>query len=84
MKCKPWKIFGSIRKLRSQMGDYSLVILDELSLALHLNLIPESEVLGLIQQRPQHIDMILTGPNMPSSLMDVADQITEMRRSVCP
>ncbi|WP_299486917.1 P-loop NTPase family protein [Acaryochloris sp. IP29b_bin.137] len=65
-------------------GDYSLVILDELSLALHLDLIPEAEVLSLIQQRPRHIDMILTGPNMPSSLMDVADQITELRRTVCP
>ena len=65
-------------------GDYSLVILDELSLALHLNLIPESEVLQLIEQRPRHIDMILTGPNMPPSLMDVADQITELRRNICP
>ena len=65
-------------------GDYSLVILDELSLALHLNLIPEADVLQLIEQRPRHIDMILTGPNMPSSLMDVADQITELRRNICP
>ncbi len=65
-------------------GEYALVILDELSLALHLNLIPESEVLQLIEQRPRHIDMILTGPNMPPSLMDVADQITELRRNICP
>lgn len=65
-------------------GTYSLVILDELSLALQLDLIPESEVLSVIEQRPRHIDMILTGPNMPLSLMDVADQITELRRTVCP
>ena len=65
-------------------GAYSLVILDELSLALHLGLIPESDVLTLIEQRPRHIDMILTGPNMPPSLMDVADQITELRRHIYP
>jgi cob(I)alamin adenosyltransferase len=67
------------------IGDrFSLVVLDELSLAIHLGLIPEAEVLDLIAQRPRHIDMILTGPEMPQSLIDRADQITELRRSFCP
>jgi cob(I)alamin adenosyltransferase len=67
------------------IGDrFSLVVLDELSLAIHLGLIPESEVLDLIAQRPRHVDMILTGPEMPQSLIDRADQITELRRSFCP
>ncbi|NJN38883.1 MAG: P-loop NTPase family protein [Acaryochloridaceae cyanobacterium CSU_3_4] len=65
-------------------GTYSLVVLDELSLALNLDLISEIEVLRLIQERPRHIDMILTGPNMPRSLLDVADQITELRRHIYP
>ncbi len=67
------------------IGDrFSLVVLDELSLAIHLGLIAEAEVLDLIAQRPRHVDMILTGPEMPQSLMDRADQITELRRSFCP
>ncbi len=65
-------------------GRYALVILDELSLAIHFGLIPEAEVLELIQQRPHHIDMILTGPEMPQSLIEQADQVTELRRSFCP
>ena len=65
-------------------GRYGMVVLDELSLAIHLGLIPEAEVLVLIQQRPRHVDMILTGPEMPQSLLDTADQITELRRSLCP
>jgi cob(I)alamin adenosyltransferase len=65
-------------------GTYSLVVLDELSVALNLDLILETEVLRLIQERPRHIDMILTGPKMPQSLLDVADQITELRRHICP
>jgi cob(I)alamin adenosyltransferase len=63
---------------------YSLVVLDELSLAINFGLIPESEVLDLIAQRPPHIDIILTGTDMPRSLLDVADQITEIRRSHQP
>ncbi|HEY9827124.1 MAG TPA: P-loop NTPase family protein [Stenomitos sp.] len=62
---------------------YSLVILDELSLAIHLGLIPEAEVLDLIERRPRRMDLILTGPEMPSSFIDLADQVTELRRSFC-
>lgn len=63
---------------------YSLVVLDELSLAVNFGLIPESEVLTLLAKRPTHIDIILTGPEMPRSLLDVADQITEIRRTHQP
>lgn len=65
-------------------GQYSLVVLDELSLAINFNLIPESEVLAFLAKRPSHVDIILTGPDMPKSLLDVADQITEIRRSHSP
>jgi cob(I)alamin adenosyltransferase len=59
---------------------YSLVVLDELSLAINLGLIPEAEVLTFLAKRPPHIDLILTGASMPKSILDLADQITEIRR----
>jgi ATP:corrinoid adenosyltransferase len=62
-------------------GRYALVILDELSLAVNLGLIPEAEVVELIDSKPHHLDMIFTGPSMPQRILDVADQITEIRRS---
>lgn len=65
-------------------GKYSLVVLDELSLAIHFGLISEIEVLGFLAKRPAHIDIILTGPEMPKSILDIADQITEIRRSHQP
>lgn len=65
-------------------GRYSLVVLDELSLGINFNLIPEAEVLELLEKRPPHVDVILTGPNMPQALLDAADQITEVRRSNGP
>lgn len=65
-------------------GNYSLVVLDELSLAINFGLIPEEEVLTFLQERPSHIDVILTGPEMPQSILDIADQITELRRSLQP
>ena len=65
-------------------GRYHLVILDELSLAINFGLIAEVEVLNLLEKRPRHIDIILTGPQMPQALLDVADQVTEIRKSHRP
>ena len=65
-------------------GKYSLVVLDELSLAINFGLIPQNEVLAFLERRPRHVDVILTGPEMPQALLDVADQITELRRSHQP
>ncbi|MGC1394322.1 MAG: P-loop NTPase family protein [Coleofasciculaceae cyanobacterium] len=65
-------------------GKYSLVVLDELSLAINFGFISQAEVLAFIKQRPNHVDLILTGPKMPQALLDIADQITEIRRSHQP
>jgi cob(I)alamin adenosyltransferase len=65
-------------------GRYDLVVLDELSLAMQFGLIPEAEVLNFIKTRPRQVDIIMTGPQMPESILAVADQITEMRRSHQP
>lgn len=65
-------------------GKYSLVVLDELSLAINFGLIPQDEVLAFLEQRPTHVDIILTGPKMPQAILDIADQITEIRRSHQP
>ncbi len=62
-------------------GRYSLVVLDELSLAINFGLIPQEEVLAFLEKRPDHVDIILTGPEMPQAILDVADQITQVRRS---
>ncbi|MFQ4142986.1 P-loop NTPase family protein [Chlorogloeopsis sp. ULAP02] len=65
-------------------GKYSLVVLDELSLAINFGLIPETEVLSFLAKRPAHVDIIFTGSEMPKSILDLADQITEIRRSHQP
>jgi cob(I)alamin adenosyltransferase len=65
-------------------GRYSMVVLDELSLAINFGLIPETEVLAFLENRPPQVDVILTGPEVPESIRNVADQITELRRSDRP
>ena len=67
-----------------QQGRYSLVVLDELSLAISYGLIAVEAVIELLRQRPPQVDVVLTGPKMPEVILDLADQVTEFRRNFIP
>jgi len=60
-------------------GDFDVVILDEINVAMHLKLIRVDEVLGLIRSKPKHVELVLTGRNVPSEVVEMADLVTEMR-----
>jgi cob(I)alamin adenosyltransferase len=60
-------------------GEYNLVLLDELNMAIPLQVIAEAEIIKTIETRPDHVDIILTGANMPESLLEIADQVTQRR-----
>jgi cob(I)alamin adenosyltransferase len=61
-------------------GDLDLLVLDELGLAIALGYLAADEVTATLERRPPHLDVILTGPAMPASLMGMADQVTQLRR----
>lgn len=63
-------------------GEYRLVVLDEVSVAIQLGVLSEAEVLNFLENRPRTLDVILTGPEMPESLLAIADQITQLRRLI--
>jgi len=52
-----------------QEGSYRLLVLDELSLAIQMELLQEAEVLDFLQSRPRTLDVILTGSAMPESVL---------------
>lgn len=59
-------------------GEYDLVILDEINVALHLGLIEVETVLELIARKPRHTELVLTGRYAHPEIMEKADLITEM------
>ena len=67
---------------REQMlsGQLDQLVLDELGLAVELGYLQEEEVVTALEQRPSHLDVILTGPAMPGALLAMADQGTQLRR----
>ena len=60
-------------------GAYDLVILDELTIALHYDLITVEEVIEAISSRQESVEVIVTGRYAPQELIDFADLVTEMR-----
>ena len=63
-------------------GAYDLIILDEIVYAIdyaEVRLIGLDDVLGLIDAKPPHVHLVLTGRNAPQALIDRADLVTEMR-----
>lgn len=61
-------------------GDYDLVVLDELNIALRYDYLPVDEVVSALDGRHPRTTVIVTGRDAPTALMDVADLVTEMTK----
>jgi len=60
-------------------GEYDIVILDEINVALNLKLISLERVLELIKNKPRHVEIVLTGRYAPNEIIEIADLVTEMK-----
>jgi cob(I)alamin adenosyltransferase len=63
-----------------QSGDYDLVVLDEVNVALGFGLIQLDEVVELVKNKPPQVELILTGRYAESELIEMADLVTEMMK----
>jgi cob(I)alamin adenosyltransferase len=59
-------------------GSYDLVVLDEINLAVAWNLVELDDVVKLIEEKPEGVELILTGRRADSKLVKAADLVTEM------
>ncbi|MDD2189957.1 MAG: cob(I)yrinic acid a,c-diamide adenosyltransferase [Eubacteriales bacterium] len=60
-------------------GEYDLVVMDEINTALFFNLISVSEVLTVLDLKPEKTEVILTGRYAPQEILDRAELVTEMK-----
>jgi len=58
--------------------DYDIVVLDEVNVAINYGLIDIKAVLDLVEERPEDVELILTGRYAPQEIMERADLVTEM------
>ncbi len=62
-------------------GDLDQLVLDEIGLAIDYGYLNEKELVSALEQRPSSMDVILTGPSIPTKIIDMADQVTKSRCS---
>lgn len=67
--CKEWLI----------NGEWDVVILDEIAIALQLGLLDVNDVIDLVQQKHVATEVVITGRCAPQDLIDIADLVTDMR-----
>jgi len=60
-------------------GEYDIVILDEVNVALDLKLIKTEKVVELMKSKPRHVELVLTGRYAPKEIIEIADLVTEMK-----
>ena len=56
-----------------------ILILDEINTAMDFKLIQVEDVLGMLDKKPDDMEIILTGRGAPKEIIERADLVTEMR-----
>lgn len=59
-------------------GNFDLIILDEVCVAIYFGLLKTDAVLDFMKARPDDVEIILTGRYCPQELTDYADLVTDM------
>jgi cob(I)alamin adenosyltransferase len=62
-----------------QSGMYDMVIMDEVNIALYFKLFDVDEIVELMKNKPDQVELILTGRYAPDEIIDLADIVTEMK-----
>jgi cob(I)alamin adenosyltransferase len=57
---------------------HDMIILDEINVAVDYNLIPVEMVLKLLKEKPEKVELILTGRYAHPEIIKIADLVTEM------
>jgi len=60
-------------------GLYDMVILDEACIAVYYELFSESELLHVLETKPESMEIIITGRYATPELIEMADLVTEMK-----
>jgi len=58
---------------------YDIVIMDEVCVAIYFSLLETRDLLSLMKEKPEALELILTGRYCPPELIEKADLVTEMQ-----
>jgi cob(I)alamin adenosyltransferase len=70
-----------IEKIKSivSSGNYKMVILDEANVAVKLGLFSVEDLLDIIANKPEEVELVITGRNADQRIIEKSDLVTEMK-----
>lgn len=71
-----------IQKVKQIMtaGEHDVVVLEEASVAASKGLFSVEDLLALIEMKPRHVELIITGRHADPRIIERADLVTEMKK----
>ena len=73
-------LVGIDQAVKAVSGEYDLVILDEYNMACWYDLATEEDTKKILAARNPKVELVFTGRNAPSYILEAADLITEMKK----
>ncbi|MBC8439417.1 MAG: cob(I)yrinic acid a,c-diamide adenosyltransferase [Deltaproteobacteria bacterium] len=62
-----------------EAGEHDLVILDEGNIAVKYNIFSEQDLLDLLEKKPDHMEIVVTGRGATLTIIEKADLVVEMK-----
>lgn len=67
----------AVQKVNS--GDYDVVILDEINNLISYGLLKAGDLVKLVKNKPEKVNLVITGRGAPQELIDIADIVSEIK-----
>jgi len=70
-----------LKETREMMlsGEYQMIILDEANIATFYNLFSVDDLLDFIREKPENVELVITGRRADPRIIAAADLVTEMK-----
>lgn len=68
-----------LAKRAIQNNEYQLIILDEINIAIDLNILDIDEVIEVLKNKPQKMEIVLTGRNAHKKAKEIAHLVSEIK-----
>lgn len=73
---------GLWNRIRDQIsgGGYDVLVIDEFMAAYNYGLIPQEDAVRFLKQKPDSLEIVLTGRDPAKELVELADYVSEIRK----
>ncbi len=69
---------GLFGRAQALSADQDVLILDEIMAAVNTGMVPEDRVISFLKERPEGLEVVMTGRNPSEALLSMADYVSEI------